>query len=111
LAEARLAPCALFQRDLTGQDVRIERALRSNAFRSPPTGGWATVPVFNQVMVRLLTRGPKQGVIEILSRTKLRSGNSLVEVVDPPNNAAAVAAVQRVSDRIEQQFYKLRRVP
>jgi hypothetical protein len=111
LSEGQLAPCAILEKDLVGQEVQVEKALRSNAFKSPPTGGWVTVPVFNQLMVRLLTRSPGQGVIEILSRTKLKRGNSLVEAVDPPDNAAAVAAAQRVSDQIEQKFDKLRRIP
>src|SRR6266436_5820714 len=37
LSEAQLAPCTFFERDLVGQDVHIEKALRSNALRSPST--------------------------------------------------------------------------
>lgn len=111
LSKAGLTSCALFERDLVGEGVHIEKALRTVAFDSPLAGPWETVPVVNQVMVRLLARSANEGVIEILSRTKIRRGRSWLRTRGLTESAAAAEATQRVADQVEEEFNNIGRNP
>lgn len=104
LSKAGLTSCEAFEKDLVGQGVQIEKALRTVAFDSRVDGPWETVPVTNQVMMRLLTRSANEVVIEILSRTKFRRGNAWLRTGGLTECSAAEAATQRVADQVEKEI-------
>ena len=105
LINAHVTPCSDFEKDLTGQDVQVEKALRSDVFFSPwQSEEWINVRDFGQVMARLLTRSSDQGVIEILTRSKRQQGTSVSHAHNHPDAPLIAALAQRVVDQIEKQF-------
>jgi hypothetical protein len=92
LARAGLKPCSSVEKDLVDADVK--RAIRTDSSPISKAKRWGNITEITQVMIRHRARKQANGILEVLTRTKIRkarAGRFLPASPEDQQDAATLA--------------------